>query len=156
MGEYLLNSAFFKQDKIPEILKRIRDTDEYSNNIFSYDDCLSLEEKKSLGLETRRKYPREMLDFMTDLGLKHDDPQGIISNIYYQADHKIQRKKELDRLKAAGFKTVKIEDCGDQRDCKAIKRLKKVWPIDEVPELPLPNCKADYCRCTYIAHNIFD
>jgi hypothetical protein len=54
-------------------------------------------------------------------------------------------------MKEMGLKKVK-----DERDCKAIKRFRKVWPIDEVPELPLPNCKADYCRCTYVAHNIFD
>jgi hypothetical protein len=59
-------------------------------------------------------------------------------------------------MKNLGLKTVKIEDCGDERDCSKIKRLKKVWPIDQVPDLPLPGCTAKYCRCSFIAHDILE
>jgi hypothetical protein len=147
----LKSSSFFKGEYIQEIIDRIVKTEIYSHEIFSYDICLTSEEKKKLGLPVRQKISKEMAEFMTKHGLQQEDPKGVIENIYYQNYHKVARKHELERMKKMGIKKVKIEDCGDERDCKAIKRLKKIWPIDEVPDLPLPSCTAAYCRCTYIS-----
>jgi hypothetical protein len=152
-------SGFFNTDKlsfIAEKINRITRPGYGYSDPFSYEDCLTLDEKKQFGINTRLKFSREMFDALTEIGIKYQDPKEIIKNIWYKNFHKTHRKYELHHMKCLGIKTVKIENCGDERDCKAIKRLKKVWPIDEVPELPLPNCKADYCRCTYIAHNIFE
>jgi hypothetical protein len=147
-------SGYFKEEKLAiinaKITEMVRPGYGYSDP-FLLDDCLSLEEKKALGLNSRQKFSREFIDALSEKGMSHPDPKDILKVIYLKHFHSIHRKYELLRMKRIGIKTVKIEDCGDERDCKAIKRLKKVWPIDEVPELPLPGCTAEYCRCTYIS-----
>jgi hypothetical protein len=146
-------SGFFKIEKssiIAEKIKRITRPGYGYSDPFSYEDCLTLDEKKQLGINTRLKFSREMFDVLTEIGIKHPNPKELIKNIWLKNFHKIHRKYDLERLRELGLKTVRIEDCGDERDCKAIKRIKKIWSIDEVPELPLPNCKAEYCRCSYI------
>jgi hypothetical protein len=92
-----------------------------------------------------------MIETFTEKGIKEPYPKEIFKNIFYKNFHKIHRKYDLKDMKNCGITKVKIEDCGDDRDCNAVKRLKKIWAINEVPELPLPQCKADYCRCCYIA-----
>jgi hypothetical protein len=150
----IAGSGCFKEEKLSivnaRIKKMVRPGYGYSDP-FSLDDCLSLEEKKALGLNTRQKYSREFIEALSEKGLSHPDLKDILKVVYLKHFHSIHRKYELLRMKRLGIKTVKIEDCGDERDCKAIKRLKKRWPIDEVPELPLPSCTAEYCRCTYIS-----
>jgi hypothetical protein len=140
MIQDIKSSPFFIPEKIPELLNLLEEKNAWINN---------------------QNVHKEIIDYLSEKVLKkidskEIDPDEIISNIYYQNFHKVGRRRDLLRMKETGIKKVRIEDCGDERDCKAIKRFRKIWPIDEVPELPLPTCKADYCRCTYIAHNIFD
>jgi hypothetical protein len=146
-------SGYFKPEKMHLVSEKIMKISQpyiaYSDP-FNYNDCLSLEEKKNLGLNTRQKFSREFIETLSEKGLSHPNPKDILKIIYLKHFHSIHRKYELLHLKSIGLKTVKISDCRDERDCKAIKRLKKTWLIDKVPELPLPGCTAEYCRCSYI------
>lgn len=147
-------SGYFKSEFLPIIAEKVRKNTipGYGyTDFFNKEDCLTLEEKKELGLNTRRKYSRELINALTKKGLTAENPNILLENIWLAAFHKVSRKYELQRLKDLGVKYVQILDCNDERDCKAIKKCKKRWLIDEVPELPLPNCNADYCRCSYIA-----
>lgn len=147
-------SGYFKSDFLPilsEMIYSITKPGCTYTDPFNKNACLSLEEKKDLGLNSRRKYSRELINGLTTKGLKAEDPNDLLKNIWFQNFHKISRKYELNRLKELGLKYVQILNCGDERDCKSVKHCKKRWPINEVPELPLPGCNADYCRCCYIA-----
>jgi hypothetical protein len=147
-------SGFFMREKIPSLFEKLRATEHIGypyKDPFDYNDCLSPDEKKSMGLNTRQKYSREMAEMLTDKGIKQNDPKALVHNIYMQNIFKVSRKYELIELKKMGLKTVKILDCGDERDCPMVKKIaEKAWPIDEVPDLPLPGCTAKYCRCEYI------
>lgn len=148
------NSGFFKPEFLPVLSEKIRENTQIGYGYidpFDKTDYLTLEEKKALCLNTRRKYSRELINALTEKGLSSENPNELLKNIFQQNYHKVFRKYELDNLKAMGIQYVEILDCNDERDCKAIKRLKKRWAIDEVPELPLPQCNAKYCRCSYIA-----
>jgi hypothetical protein len=148
-------SGFFKKEKIPALSEKLRASERVGypyKDPFDYNDCLSLDEKKSLGLNTRQKYSREMVEMLTDKGIKQNDPKVLARNIYLHNMFKVIRKYKLIELKNLGLKMVEILDCDDGRDCSKIKRLKKVWPIDQVPELPLLGCAAEYCRCEYISN----
>lgn len=158
--EQIKDSGYFKDEFIPVLSEKIRASTQDGGypNVFNKEDCLTLEEKRALGLNTRRKYPRELINNLTPKGLESENPNALIENIWqsnfniWQSNfNKVSRKYELNRLKALGLKYVVIDDCGDERDCKAVKHCKKRWPIDEVPELPLPGCDAEYCRCMYVA-----
>jgi hypothetical protein len=150
----LSNSGFFKPEAIPGLAEKVRRTvlPGYAyKDPFSYDDCLMLDEKKVLGLNPRQKFSRGFVDTLTPAGLTQPDPKRILEILYYRNFHAISGKYELSRLKRDGIKKVKISDCGDDRDCSMVKKMAaKVWPINEVPALPLPGCTAEYCRCSYI------
>jgi hypothetical protein len=125
------SSRFFIPEKIPELLNLLKEMDAWGNN--------------------RRNIPNEIINYLSEEGLKQINSKEIISNIYYQNFHKVGRRRDLLRMKQTGIKKVKILDAGDERDCPMIKKMEeKSWPIDEVPELPLPGCTAEYCRCEYI------
>ena len=147
-------SGYFKADYLPILADKIRERTvpgyRYSDP-FDKKDCLTLEEKKKLGLNTRAKYSRELINGLTEKGLSTEDPNELVKNTWLANMHKVSRKYKLQELKDAGFKYVKILHCNDERDCKAVKLCKKRWPIDEVPELPLPNCNSPYCRCMYVS-----
>lgn len=147
-------SGLFKDGFIPVLAEKIRTISRVGygySEPFDKTDCLSLKEKKDLKLNTRRKYSRELINGLTEKGIEAVAEKEIVKTMFLQNFHKVSREYDLKRMEADGIKYVEILDCGDERDCKAIKRLKKHYQIDEVPELPLPQCKADYCRCSYIA-----
>ena len=145
-------SGYFKADYLPVLAAKIRERTvpgyRYSDP-FDKKDCLTLEEKKQLSLNTRAKYSRELINGLTEKGLATEDPNELVKNTWLANFHKISRKYKLQELKKLGIQYVKIRTCEDERDCKAVKLCKKRWPIDEVPELPLPKCNAPYCRCDY-------
>ena len=134
----------FLTDKINEMAKRGY---EY-NDPFSYEDCLALEEKKALGLNTRKKFSRELIDCLSPKGLQYDEPREILKNIWLKNYFAVYRKHDLEKLKKLGTKTVEIS-CGYGLACEPVKRIEKVWLIENVPELPLPDCTAVYCSCSY-------
>lgn len=148
-------SGFFKDEFLPILSEKIKSISKLGygySDPFDKTDYLSLEEKKFLNLNTRAKYSRELINGLTEKGiLEAGKNKDFVKVMFLRNFHKISRKYELLRLKELGLNKVAISNCDDERDCKAIKRLKKHWNIDEVPELPLPQCTADYCRCMYIA-----
>lgn len=148
-------SGFFKEEFIPILSEKIKNISKVGYGYLDPFDktvCLTLEEKKSLNLNTRAKYSKELINGLTEKGiLEVGNNRDFVKNMFLRNSHKVSRKYELKRLKEMGIKKVVLLDCNDERDCKAIKRLKKRWNIDEVPELPLPQCTAEYCRCMYIA-----
>jgi hypothetical protein len=143
-------SGFFKPEKLPLLEKIIPKIGGYNNDPFSYADCLSDDEKMALHINTEHKVSREMVDCMSEKGLAQQDPRNIIPIIYYMNFFAVSRKYKLLELKARGVKTVKIENLGGTLDCKAIGPHEKVFPIDQVPVLPLSQCDAPYCRCEYV------
>lgn len=149
----LKSSGYFKQEALPVLVEKIRTNTRPGYGYidpFCKENCLTLEEKKALGLNTRQKYARELINALTEKGLVAEKPNDLLKNIWLANFHKISQKYELQHLKDMGLKYVQILDCDDERDCKAVKRCKKRWLIDEVPELPLPGCDAKYCRCEYV------
>ncbi len=147
-------SGFFKKDFLPYFSEKIRSITQVGfsyRDPFNKNDCLTLEEKKNLNLNTRAKYSRELIDGLTEKGITAAKNQNFIEDMFLRNFHNVSRKCELEQLKETGLKYVIISNCNDERDCKAVGLLKKRWLIDEVPELPLPECNAEYCRCIYMA-----
>ena len=147
-------SGFFKPEKLVEISKRIKKfyrMDVYERgDIFSYKDVLALEEKRLMGLNTREKISREMVDFLTETGKKEVGMKYFIPTLKTKYSHIIMNGYHLARYKDDGVKFIKISRMNDGRDCEASKAIDgKIYPIDEVPALPLPDCTEPYCRCMY-------
>jgi hypothetical protein len=146
------NSGYFKQEKVSYIEKIIPKIGGYFTDPFSYNDCLSDEEKAALHINPEFKISREMADCMTEKGLSETDPRQIIPIIYYLNFFTIKRKYKLMELRTRGVTKVKIVSMGGELDCGEIGgHSGKVYPIGDVPLLPLPDCSAPYCRCDFDA-----
>jgi hypothetical protein len=150
MMEDIKNCGFFKPEKYPLLEKIIPKVGGYNNDPFSYSDCLSDEEKEALHIDTEFKVSREMVDCMNEHGLAQKDPRNIIPVIYYMNYFATGRKYKLLEFKARGIQKVRIANLGGDLDCAAVENHKRVFPLDSVPALPLPECDAPYCRCEYV------
>lgn len=154
-NESLVKASFVRKESIPTLLELFKKHSgpglHFSfDRLFKNDPSISLEDKKKLGLNTRKKYSSRLIEIIVFEELQDRCPKELLEGLYLNAWHKIHRQEELKRMKSVGVKQVRILDCGDERDCKKIKRAKKIFPIDEVPELPIEGCNASYCRCSYV------
>ncbi len=147
-------SGYFKDDFLSVFAEKIYSISKVGYGYtepFDKNDFLTLEEKKSLNLNTRAKYSRELINGLTEKGLIAAQNKDFVKNMFLRNSYIVSRKYELAYLRELGCQYVQILDCNDERDCKGIKKLKKLWSIDEVPKLPLPDCNSEYCRCMYVA-----
>jgi len=148
------SSGFFETEAIPLLLSKLRDGQEpfarvHTKVAFGGDEFLSVQEKRVLGLNTRMKYSREFISYFDPKCLKTIEPKSMLENMHLSAFHRVARKRDLVEFRSLGVKRVRIVPVGDARDCGKIKRFKKVYDINDLPELPLPGCTAPYCRCMY-------
>lgn len=145
-------SGYFKEEKIPDLLadlKRYISTSDRINIKGALDGSvlLSTEEKRSLGLNAKMKYSKRFIEYFNPSAFETIEPKSAVENLYLNAFHKVSRKNELLRMKRdAGIKQVRIVP----GECQNIKQLrKKIYNIEEVPELPLPDCDCNFCLCYF-------
>ncbi|CAR53267.1 hypothetical protein A8E25_28990 [Burkholderia cenocepacia] len=140
--------------KIPELMTKLR------GNIGLFqrtsiagatqgDEPLSVGEKRALGLNTRMKYTREFVEFFRPEVLPTIEPKSALAQILDAVSFEVSRRRALTRFRKAGGGLVTIEPLGDPDACAAAKRLRRRLPLEEAPELPLPTCDADVCRCAF-------
>ena len=146
-------SGFFRAEKIPDLMAKLKGASipfgrTNTRVAFGGDVILTVGEKKALGLNTRMKYSKTFIEYFEPLALKTIEPKATLECVHLGAFHRVSRKQELRRLNNLGFvKQVKIVG----GDCERMKRFKKTYLIEEVPELPLPGCDAPFCSCYYEA-----
>ena len=153
----LVASGVFKPEKIPELMAKLRKgivpfARVNSDRALAGDLLLTLEEKRTLGLNTRAKYTREFIDCCNPERLAEEDPRGVVGTITLRAYHRVHQASSLREFKRTGFvRAVKITIVGSPLDAcqSAIKKSKRSYPLDDAPELPLPGCDAEVCMCDY-------
>lgn len=151
----IVKSGLFRAETIPDLLAKLRGASVPFGRIntkvaFDGETVLTVKEKKALGLNTRMKYSKQFIEYFDPSALKVIEPKATLECLHLDAFHRVSRAKQLLTLKKLGFvKQVKIVPTGDGDDCAKIKRLKKTYRIEDVPELPLPGCDVPFCRCWY-------
>lgn len=151
----IVASGYFRKEKIPELISLIRTGAIPFGRVntkiaFDGDAILTVDEKKKLGLNTRMKYSRKFIEYFDPKSFTTIEPKSTLECMHLDAFYRVSRKNDLIRFKKDGFvKQVKIDVINDCFTCNKVKRFKKIYNIDEVPELPLPGCDAPYCRCGY-------
>ncbi|MGO9076106.1 MAG: hypothetical protein ACLQEI_18310 [Terriglobales bacterium] len=149
----ITTSGYFRKQKIPELMAILKKGSTPFGRVntkiaFDGDTYLTIEEKRTLTLNTRSKYSRRFIEYFDPASFEKIDPKDTLSLMYLDAFHRVSRKTELERFKKLGFiRQVRIQP----DNCAQIKRLKKIHPIDDVPDLPLTGCNAQLCRCYYEA-----
>jgi uncharacterized protein with gpF-like domain len=161
-------SPYFKLEKKQILIDMLKKASNLTDP-FSYDDCLTATEKKALGLNSRLKISRQMIDFLNEKGLKLKNPKEIISSIYHHVRSKESALEHQERMQDTGLKFYVWETSGDERVCPACRVMDgklcrwsdptvysrnkgKDWiprPQTDVHVHPGENtCKSEgYCRC---------
>jgi len=153
----IASSGLFRIDRIPDLLAKLRAgytpfARVNTKVAFDGDVLLTVKEKKELELNARMKYSKNYIEYFDPKALRKIEPKATLENMHLDAFHRVSQKRELIKLRELNFvKQVRIVSSEDARDCAKVKRFKKIHPIDEAPELPLPGCTAAYCRCMYLA-----
>ncbi len=158
INEKLENNKFYTDEAKSYILQRLVHCNFVETSIqgilkqFREEPCLELEEKKRYGINTRQKINKNYFNLLSECG-KHQEYVLIdLENIILSSQNKIYNKYQLLEFKSLGIKNIQIACCNDDRDCPAVKKYcDKSYPINKVPELPLPECNADVCRCIYLS-----
>jgi hypothetical protein len=151
----ILASGLFVAEKVPELVAKLRGASSPFARLntkvaFEGNEILTVEEKRALGLNTRMKYTKDFTEYFDPGILKTIEPKAILLNMHLSAYHRVARQRDLLKLRDLGFvKQVTIVPVGDAGDCGKVKRLKKTYSLEAVPELPLPDCTAPFCRCMY-------
>ena len=83
--------------------------------------------------------------------------EGMTLDVVGMITSSVQSGMNLDGWKRTGLvQSIKIVGPTDGDSCPACKvAQKRVWPIRDVPELPLPGCTSEWgCNCAYVLHEI--
>jgi hypothetical protein len=115
-------SPYFKAEKKQGLIDVLKKNSKL-HDPFSYDDCLTAAEKRALGLNTRLKISRQMIEFLTDEGLKLENPKEIINFIYHNVLLKQSALENQKQKQEIGLKLYVWETSGDERVCEACKRM---------------------------------
>lgn len=110
---------------------------------------LSLEEKRSLGINTRLKITRELYEVLTPAGLEFG-PKEVLESLYRKATFDHNRHRDIARMKGLGIKQYSPMSCGDNRDCDWCTAMDgKLISVEvDFVQLIKENCTCDYCRCS--------
>jgi len=147
------DSGLYRIEKVPELMDKLSGKVPFARNSngggFGGDTFLSLAEKKALGLNTRAKYSHEFIACCEPSMFSAHDPKQFLEGLRIDVFHEASREKDIAKYKSMGFiKRVKINTVSP---CAKVKRLKKVYVLNEAPHLPLPGCDVGHCMCFYSA-----
>lgn len=109
---------------------------------------LSLEEKRSLGINPRLKITRELYEVLTPEGVELG-PKKALEPLYLKATFNHTRHRNIARMKSAGITQYSPMSCGDGRDCDWCSSMDgKLISIEvDFVQLIKEKCTCDYCRC---------
>lgn len=111
-------------------------------------ELLTLEEKRSLGINTRTKITRELYEVLTPEGLELG-PKRVLETLYLKATFNHNRHREIAKMKRIGVNQYSPMSCGDNRDCNWCTSMDgKLISVEvDFVQLIKENCTCDYCRC---------
>ena len=146
-------SGFFKPEWIAELANKVAGDIEVFQRIkgsqsYGGEPFLTVEEKRSLRLNTRMKYSRDFISCFRPEALSAIEPKTFLENLHLAAWHDEQRRKEIRKLKALGIQRLRICPCMAAPPSQSKERA---YLIDEVPKLPRENCPKPFCPCFYLA-----
>jgi hypothetical protein len=112
MISHIEKSPYFKPGKKPILIDMLKKTSKL-HDPFLYDDCLTATEKKALGLNSRLKISRQMVDLLNYEGLKLENPKEIMDSIYYAVCSKQSIIREPGKKADCRTKILRL---GNKRD----------------------------------------
>ena len=151
LEKLLLESQLFHTEKIPLMMAKFRSTQRPfqrmpSHKVLEGKTMLTVDEKKSLGLNTRMKYSHDFIELCQIGRFKDTEPKAALDTILLNAYHRSSRNKTIKELRLKEFVTgVKVVSMG----CSAATKLDKIYALDQVPKLPADSCDEGCCMCYF-------
>jgi hypothetical protein len=154
------DSGYIKQELLPQFFEKIKNNlfSKGYSDLFSYDDCLTLDEKKNLGIPTRQKISREMINSLSPEGKKLPDPKRTLEGIYNHHSSKINRKYELLDMKnelssyndfLLGYRVIAAIDDSTCIFCGALDGT-LLKTVKDVEDYEKNKCLKNVCRCIFV------
>lgn len=139
----IANSALVKESGREAVLRDFLHEVKLQNG-----ELLSLEEKRSLGINTRLKITQALYDVLTPAGLEFG-PKKVLESLYLKATFDHNRHRDIARMKNLGIKQYSPMSCGDNRDCDWCASMdgKPISVEVDFVQLIKEHCTCDYCRC---------
>lgn len=124
-------------------------------------EALSLSDKKSLELQTNKKYSKEFISFFKSEALKNincpkDWLEAIIAKHYRHTYNSLHANLEKDRQLSFGISQYKWSTAGDERVCQLCSANNgKTFTWLQPTKIGYPGqcnqCDNGYCRCVALA-----
>ncbi|MDA3077465.1 hypothetical protein OFO07_00815 [Campylobacter sp. JMF_06 NA1] len=109
---------------------------------FNTELFLTTDEKRNLGLNTRLKIEKELIDFFEIDKIKGLNPKDEIHKIYFRLFHYFSILRNVKKFKQMGAKKALFLCCDDERTCSFCKNNnnKKIDISDDLAEYIDKNC----------------
>lgn len=151
----LEKNHFFDNSKTEIIIKHVLG----EINLLKSENNLSLEKKKSLGINSKVKISRELIDIFDSSKLninsfKEKNPKDLLLNLSQNAKTRMFIISNLRRIKSLDFiKYVYLTSPNDERTCNWCKEQssKKIDINTDIIKLIDENCNCEYNRSTLIS-----
>jgi len=151
------SSGYFKADKIPELSEKIKASvmdRNYYKDPFNNNDCLTAEEKKKYGFNTRLKISKELIGFLSDEGLRLENPKAILENTYNKQFNIInneyrEKSSQIINSNSSLFSGYRLVGTLDTRTCLVCGSLDgKIFDTEEAATAH--KCLNEHCRCVVL------
>ena len=139
----IANSPFIKESGREAVLR------DFLHEVKLKDgEKLSLEEKRSLGINPRLQITRELYEVLTPEGVKFG-PKKVLKSLYITATTHHSHRASQARMRIAGITQYSLMSCGDGQDCDwCVSMEGKLIPIDvDFVRLSKENCTCYLCGC---------
>lgn len=139
----IANSPFIKESGREAVLR------DFLHEVKLKDgELLSLEEKRSLGINSRLKITRELYEVLTPEGVEFG-PKKVMESLYLTATIHHSHRAALARMRVAGITQYSLMSCGDGQDCDWCASMEgKLIPIEvDFVRLSKENCTCYRCGC---------
>ena len=133
------NSPYFK----PEFRQSVLDHLLHKKNLDKTGNNLTVEEKRSLGINTNLSITKELAQVLSSEGILLKNPKALLREIYYGASITKSRVDGFERARKLGIKKFKLGASGDGSECKWCRsNLGREFGVD------ILNQMRTNCRCT--------
>lgn len=146
--EEIINSPFVKESGREAVLR-----DFLHETKLKGGELLSLEEKRSHGINTKLKITRELFEVLTPEGLEYG-PKKALRQLYIKANFNHNMHSHVERMKMSGITQYTPMSCGDGRDCEWCTSIdgKKISITVDFVQLVKEHCTCDCCGCVIKAN----
>lgn len=108
---------------------------------------LSTSEKRSLGLNPRKRYTKELISYFLSPSLREIEPKDELYRLQTDAYYRAKRRCFVAKIKKLGF--INYLAINNTHGCIGVAKLQgSALYIADVPELPFPECDK-VCSCYF-------